>query len=95
MSWYDAAARKSYRLGPFLPLLGPKNVHEPFVSILFPVLCAKSCFVKFRARIRFRDVLCCIIGIRSKKTKVSWQKSLSKMDIKPIGNTIRILNKTL
>ena len=30
-----------------------KDMHEPLFSILFPVLCAKSGFVKFRARIRF------------------------------------------
>jgi len=28
-----------------------------------------------------------------KNFKVSWQKSLSKMDIKSIGNSVRMLNK--
>ena len=38
-----------------------KDMHEPLVPMLFPVLCAKSCFVKFRARIRLGGVLCCIL----------------------------------
>ena len=30
-----------------------KDMHEPQFSTSFPILCAKSGFVKFRARIRF------------------------------------------
>ena len=29
-----------------------KDMHEPLVPMLSPVLCVKSCLLKFRARIR-------------------------------------------
>ena len=36
----------------FCCILGSKTIQKPLLSILFPVLSAKSRFVKFRARIR-------------------------------------------
>ncbi len=55
-------------------ILGSKTIQKPQFSTSFPVLSAKSCLLKFRARIRFGGVLCCIIGIRRKNLKDFWQK---------------------